>query len=82
MLGGAGKKLQTMVELAEELYERVAELRTRLEAVAETVEDTDARVERLEAELADQRAVVEAIAEERGIDVASVVESAESDDDG
>jgi archaellum component FlaC len=78
MLGGAGKKIQTMVELAEELYERVNELRERVESVSGTVEDTAERVERLEGELADQRAIVEALAEERGIDVSDAVAATET----
>ena len=75
MIGGAGKKLGTMVELAEELYERVNELRSRLEAVDETVESTADRVESIEREAAEQRAILEAMAEAQGIDVEVVVDS-------
>ena len=76
MIGGAGKKISTMVDLAEELYERVNDLRARMESMTETVEGTADRVERLEAEVAEQRALVAAIAEEQGIDVDAVRESA------
>ena len=62
MIGGAGKKIQTMVELAEELYERTNEMRRKLQEMSETVEGTADRVERLEVEVAEQRAIVEAIA--------------------
>jgi archaellum component FlaC len=84
MIGGAGKKISTIVDLAEELYERVNELRARVESVSDTVDDTADRVERLESELAEQRALVSAIAEEQGIDVAAVRESAgpEPEDSG
>jgi len=75
MIGGAGKKISRMVDLAEELYERVNDLRSRMESMTETVEGTADRVERLEAELAEQRALVAAIAEEQGIDVEAVRES-------
>ena len=75
MIGGAGKKISTMVELAEELYERVNDLRARMESMSGTVDETAARVETLEAELAEQRALVEAIAEEQGVDVDAVMES-------
>ena len=78
MIGGAGKKISRMVDLAEELYERVNDLRARVESMTETVEGTADRVERLEAELAEQRALVAAIAEEQGVDVEAVRESAES----
>ena len=76
MIGGAGKKIQTMVELAEELYERTNEMRRKLQETSETVEGTADRVERLEVEVAEQRAIVEAIAAEHGIDVAAVADSA------
>ena len=75
MIGGAGKKISRMVDLAEELYERVNDLRARMESMTETVEGTADRVERLEAEVAEQRALVAAIAEEQGIDVEAVRES-------
>jgi len=78
MIGGAGKKISRMVDLAEELYERVNDLRARVESMTETVEGTADRVERLEAELAEQRALVAAIAEEQGVDVEAVREAAES----
>jgi len=75
MIGGAGKKIQTMVELAEELYERTNEMRGKLQETSETVEATAGRVERLEVEVAEQRAILEAVAEGQGVDVEAVVES-------
>lgn len=75
MIGGAGKKIQTIVELAEELYERVNELRSRLEEVDRTVEETAERVESLERDVAEQRALLEALAGAEGIDVDAVVGS-------
>lgn len=82
MIGGAGKKLQTMVELAEELYERTNEMRRKLQETSETVEATADRVERLEVEVAEQRAILEAVAEERGIEVEALVESVAAESDG
>lgn len=69
MLGGAGQKISTMVELAEDLYEKVNELRQRVESVSDTVEETGERVEAIEGELAEQRALIEALAEAQGVDV-------------
>lgn len=89
MIGSAGKKIQTIVELAEELYERTNEIRRKLQETSETVETTADRVERLEVEVAEQRAIVEAIATDHGVDVEAVADSvsmgrdeAESDGDG
>lgn len=81
MIGGAGKKLGTMVDLAEQLYEQVSAVREQLAATTETVDETAERVERLEAEVAEQRALLEALAEERGIDVDAVAGTAETVDD-
>lgn len=81
MIGGAGKKLGTMVDLAEQLYEQVSAVREQLAATTETVDETAERVERLEAEVAEQRALLEALAKERGIDVDAVAGTAETVDD-
>jgi outer membrane murein-binding lipoprotein Lpp len=69
MIGGATKKIQRISTLAENLYEKVNELQARAEETAETVNETSDRVARLEAELDEQRALLEAVAEEQGIDV-------------
>ena len=82
MIGGAGKKLSTMVDLAEDLYERVNELRTRLEATSETVESTADQVDRMEVELAEQRALLEAVADEQGVDVQRVLDGVGESPDG
>lgn len=78
MIGGAGKKIGTMVDLAEKLYEQVTAVREQLNATTETVDETADRVERLESEVAEQRALLEAIAEEQGIDVDGPGESSET----
>ena len=74
MLGNAGKKLQKMMDLAEELYERMNQLREQLRELQATVEKTNATVGEIEAEQAEQRALIEAIAAEQGLDVDTVLE--------
>lgn len=69
VIGSATQKIQTIVELAEDLYERVTELREQVAAMRDTVEDTHDRVVAMETDLEDQRAVVAAIAAEHDIDV-------------
>lgn len=69
MLGNAGQKITRMVDLAEELYERVVELREQVNELRETTQDTHERVIAIEDELAAQRAVLEALAETEGLDV-------------
>lgn len=75
-LGGATKKLQKLVDSAEELYKRVNDLREEIEALRETLQATSEAVERLEADLDQQQALVEALAHERGIDVDRVLAEA------
>ena len=69
MLGTAGKKLGRIVDLAEELYDRVVDLREEVGQLRATTQETRDRVADLEAELADQRALLEAVAEAEGVDV-------------
>lgn len=75
-LGGTAKKLQRMIEMAEQTYNRLNEVREQLNGLRTTVEDTGERVERLEAEQDEQRALLEALAEEQGLDVGAVLDEA------
>ena len=74
--GSTAKKLQKVTEYAEQLYERFEKLRNEVEDLQETVEDTNGRVATLERELAEQRALVEALAERDGVDIEAAVEDA------
>lgn len=76
MLGDAKQKLQRMVDLAEDLYANVNDLKQRVEETTEsveqtteTVEETNERVADLAAEVRAQRVILEALAEDRGLDV-------------
>lgn len=72
MLGNAGQKITRIVDLAEELYERVVELREQVNELRETSRDTHERVVALENEVASQRELLEALAEAEGLDVEAV----------
>lgn len=78
-LGSTAKKLQKVTETAEELYARLNELRDQIREMQQTVGETHDRVDRLEIESAEQRAILEALAEERGIDLESVTAEAHVD---
>jgi septal ring factor EnvC (AmiA/AmiB activator) len=85
-LGSTAKKLQKVADMADDLYTKMTELKTQLQATQATVEATNDRVDALDRELAQQRALVEALAEERDIDVETVltdavIEDAEADPD-
>lgn len=75
-IGGTAKKLQKVAEMAEDVYARLNELRDQLAEMRETTQATKARVDRLEVENAEQRALLEALAEREGIDVEGVTANA------
>lgn len=79
-LGSATKKLQKVTSLAEESYKRINELREQLQHLREEVETTSEQVDVIEHDLAEQRALVEALAEKEGIDVQKVVADANIED--
>lgn len=77
--GSTAKKLQSVVDMADELYSKLGELREQMSAMRETIETTNDRVEAIETELEDHRAILEAIAEAEGVDVsADVLEDEET----
>ncbi|WP_435360296.1 DUF5798 family protein [Haloarchaeobius sp. DFWS5] len=92
-LGSTAKKLQTVAERAEQLYAQMKDVRERVIKIEEDVDSTATRVTGVETELEEQRLLLEALAEEQGIDVDNVLadgaiveaeatgEEATSDDD-
>ncbi|MFC7203667.1 DUF5798 family protein [Haloferax namakaokahaiae] len=75
-IGGTAKKIQKVAEMAEDVYKKLNELREQVVEMRETVGETKDRVDNLEAENAEQRAILEAIAEEQGIDLDAVIAEA------
>jgi peptidoglycan hydrolase CwlO-like protein len=75
-IGGTAKKLQKVAEMGEELYTRINDLRAQVSEMRETVTATHDRVDTLENEVAEQRAILEALAAREGIDVDAVVAEA------
>lgn len=71
-LGGTAKKIQMLADKAEQMYQKLNELREEVEETQTTVKDTASRVNHLENEMAEQRAVLDAIAEEVGVDLDAV----------
>ncbi|RLM88769.1 DUF5798 family protein [Haloarcula sp. Atlit-7R] len=80
-LGSTAKKIQKVADIAEDLYKKVNELKTQLEDLRSTVDETNTRVDGMEQELAEQRALIEALAEERGVDTETVVAEVAADTD-
>lgn len=71
-LGGTAKKLQKVTDMAEDVYTRLNDLRDQVVEMRETTQETSDRVDRLERESAEMRALLEALAEEEGIDVEGI----------
>ena len=74
-LGSTAKKLQTLADTAEKLYERLNDLRDRVVALEDRTAEARDRVDAVADEQARQRALVEALAEEQGVDVEAVLSS-------
>lgn len=79
-LGSTAKKLQKVADIADDLYTKVTELKTQLQSLQGTVDETNAGVADIERELTEQRALLEAIADEQGIDTERVLTEAVIED--
>jgi len=83
--GDTAKKLQKVTSAAEDLYEKMNQLRGQVQSLREEVATTSEQVDEIETDLAEQRALIEAIAEGQGLDVETVIsdahiEKADADD--
>lgn len=81
-LGNTAKKIGKVADMAEDLYGKMNELREQVVATKETVEETNRRVDRLEGEAAEQRALLEAVAEAQGIDLDDATPDGDDDATG
>ena len=77
-LGGTAKKIQKVTKVAEELYKKMNEVMQQMQHMQEDFEQTSAQVDRLERDLAEQRALLEAVAKQQDVDIEAVVESADT----
>ncbi len=73
--------------MADDLYTKLNEQKQQLQELRDTVEETSDRTERIDQEQTEQRALLEAIAEEQGLDTDAiltdaVIEDAEAPADG
>ena len=79
-LGSTAKKIQTVADRAEQLYKQLVDVRERVMELEEVAAETGDRVETIETEQEKQRAVLNAIAEQQGIDVEQVLADAAIED--
>ncbi|AZH25711.1 DUF5798 family protein [Haloplanus aerogenes] len=71
-LGSTAKKLQQIADMAEDVYARLNQLREQVNETRKTVDETKDRVDQVDRELAEQRALIEALAEKQGVDVEAI----------
>lgn len=76
-LGGTAKKLQKVMDSAEKLYAKMNEIIGELKDLQQEVEDTSQQVDHLERDIAEQRALLDALAAEEGIDTEAVLAEAD-----
>ncbi len=76
-IAGTKQKLQRMMKVADASYKKITELVERMEKLQNDLETTSEQVDVIEYDLAEQRAILEAIAESQGVDVETVLEDAE-----
>ncbi len=88
-LGSTAKKIQKISDVAEKLYANIRDVRERVVSLEESADETNERVTRLERRVQRQSAILEAMAEQQGIDVEATVDEAdiepveaETDDEG
>lgn len=79
-LGGTARKIQALADKAEETYERLDKLRSEVDETRTTVTETATRVEGLEVEMAEQRAILEAVAGELDVELETVTAEAHIDE--
>jgi len=79
-LGSTAKKIQLVSEKAEQMYKQVQELQQRIINLEGAVDETHDTVTDLEADVAEQRALIEAMAEDQGLDVDAILTEAAIDD--
>ena len=78
--GDTAKKLQKVTGMAEDLYKKMNQLREQIQSLRTEVETTSEQVDEIERDLAEQRALLEALATEQDLDVESIIADAHIED--
>jgi DNA anti-recombination protein RmuC len=76
-IGGTAKKIQKATKIAEESYKKMQAMTERMKDLQKDMETTSRQVDEMEYELAQQRALLEAVATEQGLDPESVLADAD-----
>ena len=76
-IAGTKKRIQRLIKVAEESYKRINNLRERMDKLQADLESTSSQVDHIGYELAEQRVLLEALAEREGVDVETLLEEAD-----
>jgi DNA anti-recombination protein RmuC len=76
-IAGTKQKIQRVVKVAEETYKKINQVIEQVEQLQQDLEQTSEQVNHIEREQADQRALLEALAEEQGLDVEAILDDVE-----
>ena len=76
-LGSTAKKLQKVADIAEQLFKRINAMRSEIQDLQGAVESTETDAAELRRELAETRAIVEAVAEAEGVDTEAALANAD-----
>jgi len=74
---GTKNKIQRVIKVAEESYKKINEVIEKIDKLQTDLATTSEQVDHIEIELAEQRALVERMAEEQGLDVEAVLAEVE-----
>ena len=76
-IAGTKRKIQRATKVAEESYKKMNEMLERMQGMENELQTTSLQVDHMEYELAEQRALLEAMAEQQGLDVEEVLDTAD-----
>jgi septal ring factor EnvC (AmiA/AmiB activator) len=76
-IAGTKKKIQRATKVAEESYKKMNEMMEKIQQLQEDLATTSTQVDHMEHDLAEQRALLEAIADQHGLDVDQLLEEAD-----
>lgn len=76
-IAGTKKKIQRVVKVGEETYKKINEVIEEIEKLQENLAKTSDQVDHIEREQADQRALLEALADEQNLDIDEILDGVE-----
>ena len=76
-IAGTKRKIQRATKVAEESYKKMNEMLERMQEMENELQTTSHQVDHMEYELAEQRALLEAMVEQHGLGIEEVLDTAD-----